>query len=396
MSKGREVKRLPRLLAVADAVAHTGFANLLHSILDPLRSKWDIHVLGVNYLGDPHPYPYAIYPASLGGDVYGFGRIEQLISAIQPDVIFIINDPWILTDYLKKIEPHNVPIVVYTPVDSPNIKPDFCTPLNLADRVVGYTQFAVDELVKGGLTAKTSIVPHGADISLFRPMPKLEAREKTGLDPSWYVVGNVSRNQPRKRLDLMLEYFAEWWKSINSPEHVRLYWHGALQDLGYDVIQLAKYFGVEKQLIITSTKISAGQGVPKEFLPYIYNSFDVQINTALGEGWGLPQAEGAACRVPQILPNWSGLGEWMKDAAHFVECTSICVNTGGVNTIGGIPDKKQFIEALDLLYKDEKYRKILAQRAYSLISQPRFRWENIARQFEIIFQEVIHEHNSSA
>lgn len=395
MAKGREVKQPMKLLAVADAVAHTGFANLLHSVLDPIKRDWEVHVLGINYMGDPHPYPYAIYPASLGGDVYGFNRLPQLLDAIQPDIVFLINDPWILKDYIPVIKQRNIPCVVYTPVDSPNIKSDFATPLNDVNRVIGYTQFAVDELVKAGLTSKTSVVPHGADITLFRPMSKQEAREKLGLKQDWFVVGNLNRNQPRKRIDLMLEYFAEWWKSIDKPDHVRLYWHGALQDLGYDVIQLAKYFGIEQQLIITSPKITAGQGVPKDFLPYIYNSFDVQMTTTLGEGWGFSQAEGAACRIPQIVPKWSGLAEWMEGAAHFVDCTTICVNSGGVNTIGGVADKKQFIDALQRLYEDEKYRRTLAQKAYALISQPRFRWETIAKQFDTIFREVIHEHHSS-
>lgn len=396
MAKGRRVAERYKVLAVADAVAHTGFATLLHSQLDELKRDWDITVLGVNYMGDPHHYPYPIYPASLGGDVYGINRLPGLLDGLKPDVVYLINDPWILKDYVPIVKQRDIPMVVYTPVDSPNIKKEFAEPLNDVDRVIGYTQFAVDELQKAGLTAKTSVMPHGADVTLFRPVPRAEAREKLGLKDEWFIVGNLNRNQPRKRLDLMLDYFATWWKSIGSPEHVRLYWHGALQDLGWDVIQLAKHFGIDQQLIITSPKITAGQGVPREFLPFIYNSFDVQVTTTLGEGWGFSQAEGAACRVPQIVPKWSGLAEWMEGAAHFVDCTSICANPGGVNTVGGVADKDQFIEALQKLYTDDRYRKELAHKAYSRISQPRFRWENIAKQLDAVFREVIDEHNRPA
>lgn len=282
MAKGRKVTERYKILAVADAVAHTGFATLLHSQLDELKRDWDISVLGVNYMGDPHHYPYPIYPASLGGDVYGINRLPGLLDGLKPDVVYLINDPWILKDYVPIIKQRGIPIVAYTPVDSPNIKKDFAEPLNDIDRVIGYTQFTIDELQKAGLTAKTSVIPHGADVTLFRPVPRAEAREKLGLKDDWFIVGNLNRNQPRKRLDLMLDYFATWWKGIGSPEHVRLYWHGALQDLGWDVIQLAKYFGMDQQLIITSPKITAGQGVPREFLPYIYNSFDVQVTMTLG------------------------------------------------------------------------------------------------------------------
>lgn len=389
--KGRAVPEKSKLLVISDAVAHTGFAQLAHSILHEIYREWDVSILGINYMGDPHPHPYPIYPASLGGDVYGFNRLPQLLDGLQPDVVFIINDPWIAKDYIPVIKERNIPAVVYTPVDSPNIKRDFAKALNDCHTVVGYTQFTVDELQKAGLDTRTKVIPHGSDLTIFKPISRSEAREKLGLSKDWYIVGNVGRNQPRKRLDLTLEYFAEWWKRIGKPEHVRLYVHCALNDLGWDLLQLAQYFGMDSQMIITSPKITAAQGVPKEVLPYIYNSFDVQINTALGEGWSLPQAEGAACRVPQIVPKWSGLGEWMADAADLVDCTSICVNTGGINTIGGVADKEQFIQALDTMYKDERHRKIMAQKAYSLISQPRFRWETIAKQFADIFREAIHD-----
>ena len=395
MAKGRIVPTKPRLLAIADAVAHTGFSLVLHSIMDELKQDWDISVLGINYMGDPHGYQYPIFPASLGGDVYGFNRLPQLLDGLKPDLVFMINDPWIIKDYIKLAKERNIPAVAYVPVDSPNIKKDFSISLNDLACTVGYTQFAIDELQKSGFAGKSTIIPHGVDITLFRPMSKQEAREKLGLGQDWYIVGNLSRNQPRKRLDLMLQYFSEWWNRIGKPRHVRLYWHGALQDLGYDVLQLAQYFGVEDQLIITSPKITAAQGIPKDLLPYIYNSFDVQINTALGEGYSLPQLEGSACRVPQIVPNWSGLGEWMEGAANLVECTSICVNTGGINTIGGVVDKEQFISALDLMYTDEKYRKIMAQKAYALISKPIFRWENIAKRFDQVFREALNEHRNS-
>jgi len=395
MSKGRAVPTKYKLLVISDAVAHTGFAQVAHSILHELYKEWDVSILGINYMGDPHPHPYAIYPASLGGDVYGFNRLPSLLDGLQPDVVFAINDPWILKDYATIIAEKKIPFVAYTPVDSPNIKKEFTKPLNSLHTVIGYTQFAVDELLKGGLETRTRVIPHGTDLSVFKPIAKSEAREKLGLSQDWFIVGNLNRNQPRKRLDLTIEYFSEWWHSIGKPEHVRLYWHGALQDLGWDMLQLTQYYDVDSQFIITSPKITAAQGVPKDVLPYIYNSFDVQLSTTLGEGWGLSQSEAAACRVPQIVPKWSALAEWMEGAAEFVECTSICVNTGGVNTIGGVADKHQTIAALNKMYTDERYRKIMAQKAYSLVSQPKFRWENIAKQFADTFREAIDDNTNT-
>ncbi len=43
----------PRVLVVGDAVAPTGFARVLHSILGRLCDSYEFHHLGINYAGTP-------------------------------------------------------------------------------------------------------------------------------------------------------------------------------------------------------------------------------------------------------------------------------------------------------------------------------------------------------
>lgn len=62
MAKGREVPQAKRrMLWVGDAVAHTGFATVTDNIVRRLLKYWDIHVLGINYHGDPHDKPYRVF-----------------------------------------------------------------------------------------------------------------------------------------------------------------------------------------------------------------------------------------------------------------------------------------------------------------------------------------------
>ena len=68
-----------RLFWVGDAVASTGFARATHKICDVLRETYEVHVLGINYHGDPHPYPYTIYPAWVPfGDAMGQRRMRGM------------------------------------------------------------------------------------------------------------------------------------------------------------------------------------------------------------------------------------------------------------------------------------------------------------------------------
>jgi len=116
-------------------------------------------------------------------------------------------------------------------------------------------------------------------------------------------------------------------------------------------------------------------------MPWIYSAFDLQITTTMGEGWGLPQAEGMACGIPQIMPMYSALAEWAAGAAYFVPCTGEEAHIV-INTIGGIPDKEDFIRALDRMYREPELRREYSEKALARAREPRFRWWDIADLFQ--------------
>jgi D-inositol-3-phosphate glycosyltransferase len=385
--KGRAVTTRPSLLWIGDAVAHTGFATVTHGVLDYLSKSWDVNVLGVNYFGDPHNYKYPIYPASLGGDIYGIKRMPSILKALSPNVVLMLNDPWIVRDYMPVLEKSGAIKAAYVPIDAKNVRSDFLEPLNELDLMIAYTQFGLDEMTKSGLTAKSAVIPHGFDPAVFKPMPRNAARKALGLPQDWFIVGCVNRNQPRKRQDLLIEYFAEWVK--DKPENVKLYLHCALHDVGWDLIQLAEFYGVADRLIVTSPNLTTSQGVTREQMAQIYNAFDVQATTTIGEGWGLPTMEAMACRVPQIVPDWSALGEWPRGGVEYVACTSTQVNTGGINTIGGVADKAQFVEALNRMYADDEHRLSVAEAGYNLVSSSKFTWSAVGAAFDVALRGAI-------
>lgn len=399
-SKGRVVKEIPRVLWISDAVAHTGFASVCHGILDNLYRKYDVHVLGINYFGDPHEHPYKVYPAAIGGDIFGVNRLPGLLKSIKPHVVCIVNDPWIVKDYLPAL---NEPIgqtengtqlfcrkVAYMPIDGLNIQPGFVEPLNVLDTAIFYTQFGLNEARKANLTnPNVAVIPHAINTADFSPIARNKAREKLlALQQDWYIVGCTNRNQPRKRIDLAMQYFAEWAK--DKPSNVKFYFHGAIQDVGWNILQMADYYGLQDRLIITSPHLTAANGVSRDVLRNIYCSFDVQISTTMGEGWGLTQMEGMACGIPQICPRWSGLGEWADGGVEFVECTSTHMHTGGLNTVGGVPDKAQFIAALEKMYVDKTHRDKVSAAGFELVSQNKFKWFSVAQEFDRVFTRVLH------
>ena len=383
-----------KLFWIGDAVSQTGFARVTHSVLEHLRHKWEVHLLGVNYSGDPSPYQkqYNLYPAILGGDVWGVARVMPLVRAIKPDVILILNDPWNVAQYLQNIEA-NIPVVAYLPVDAPNQMAGRA--LNTLQRAIAYTNFGRKQLILGGYTGRCDVIPHGVNPEVYRPMPKEEALNKLTLSqkvkPGSFIVGSVARNQPRKRLDLTIQAWTKWWINNGQPRNAYLYMHTTMQDIGWNVLQLATYYGINEQFIVTNPKMTLQNCLLEENMRLVYNAFDVQLHTSLGEGWGLTAHEGMACGIPQIMPKYAALGEWAEGAARFVPVTAYEVTPNAINTIGGVIDFNGTVEAIDELYKNEAKRTELGELALARAREPRFSWDAVAEQFHNILMETVTE-----
>jgi D-inositol-3-phosphate glycosyltransferase len=414
--KKEQGQQLPKktILVIGDAVAPTGFARVLHSLFVPLSKKYNVHHLGVNYRGDPHEFPYSIYPAMLGGDIYGLGRIDNLIQALKPQIIFLLNDMWVHSDYMRALEKYigKIKIVMYSPIDAGPMDFRWLKAIQNIDRFIVYTEYAkavIDESLETWSSIegkdqvkfpKVEILPHGIDTKKFYPFPdtpdisgKLAA--KRTLYPNRidflesFVVLNSNRNQPRKRIDITLKGFALFAK--NKPDKVKLYLHMGIEDVGWNVVHLAQRYGIDSRLVLSSTSNTI-PGVPDNRLNLIYNACDIGINTSLGEGWGLCNWEHAATKAAQIVPEHSANIEIWGDKRGVLMRPSFQLTNERILTEGKIVTPETVAQGLELLYQDKKLRDELAQNAYDYITSPKFNWKTISKTLDGILTEVLEEH----
>lgn len=367
-----------KLLWIGDGGVSSGFARVTHNVLD--RLPFEKSVLAINYRGDPHPYDYDLYTCQPGGDLYGIGRLPYILNKVRPGAIVILSDPWNVGEYVKEIKQYYeqkeiicCPIVASMPVDGLNFAHD----ISGVDSAIFWTHFGLKEARKGGYTGLGTVIPLGVDTEIYKPHNKMESRKRLGLPAhTWdkFIVGNVNRNQPRKRLDLTVEYFMDWVKSCDV-EDAMLYVHIApTGDPGYEIVQLMSYYEGQGRLITVTPELV--HGCDEDLVALTYSAFDVQITTSQGEGWGLTTMEGMACGIPQIVPDWAALGEWCR-GQHLVECTSVAVTPNYVNVIGGIPNKGHFVEALN-----EAYCATEIPDSVSQVRQEQYKWESIAMKYK--------------
>jgi len=381
---------MERILAIGDAVAPTGFSTVMHNILGNLdRNKFDVHHLGVNYFGDPHDYWWKIYPANIGGtrDIWGFSRIKNL-AVLNPSIIFIINDPWVVSKYLKLIKEHSSEsrVVVYFPVDAMDLDVGWFQDYDIVEKICVYTEFGKNEIIKilpPELRNRIAVIPHGIDKASFFKINNDRTQVKKSFFSdneefiNSFVVLNANRNQPRKRVDLTIQGFSIFAR--DKPNNVKLYLHMGTKDAGFDILKLAVRYQIDTRLVL-SNQNRVLQSVPITKLNYIYNACDVGLNTCLGEGWSLTNMEHAITGAPQIVPGHSALKELYNDCGLLIPINQYLTNQEML-TISGLVHPKDVAEKLNEIYENKELYADLADKTLVKFNSPIYEWKNIVKTY---------------
>lgn len=279
----------------------TGFGQVSRNILPALHNsgRYEVDILGINYWGDPHEYPFKIWPMAINNqrDPYGRQRLQQHLHdpRLDYDILFFLQDTFIL-DFLPNLiaslkqSGKKFKSVFYYPVDGIP-KKAWIDAANCVDYPVTYSQFAhnMSSMVVPEIQERLRIMPHGVNPKVFFPASAAEVKQFRdqffGTMSNRFIVTNVNRNQQRKDIPATIRAFKEFQKQ--RPESL-LYLHMAAQDQGWNLPEVIKAFGLDiTKDVILPQNFAPSAGFPLNILNLIYNASDAVISTAVGEGWGL-------------------------------------------------------------------------------------------------------------
>jgi glycosyltransferase involved in cell wall biosynthesis len=401
-----------KILIIGDAVAPTGFARVIRSIFQPLHNDFELHQLATRYDGRPHDYPWKLYSAGKLKSVYGYDQVVPLIEEIKPAIVFLLYDISFQIPYLTELRraSSQPKIVIYSPVESGPIAPEIVRRLHGVSRYVLFTEYGRSEIARSIESVRREnpsfqfpeleVMPHGVDTDRFYPLGnddfdiparRREARRALKLDDAEhleaFIVLNANRNMPRKRIDLTMQGFAQFAR--DKPANVKLYLHMATEDSGWNVLILARRYGIYDRLMMTQADNRRPQ-FSDEQLNLLYNACDVGITTTTGEGWGMVSFEHAATRAAQIMPRHTSLADLWKGAAEFVEPVTKLTYPGNL-TEAHLVSAEGVAAALQHLYEDSDYRRSLAEAAYRNATRPAFNWSSIAAQWKHVFDELLQD-----
>ena len=397
----------------------TGFGNVAKAVVKRLygTGKYEFDIVGINHDGSPLSpieYPYRIYPAisplssneKMKNDVYGFQRLLMMAGGGNYDLIFIINDPFIikvvmpqLVEIQKKIaKEKRFEIITYFPVDS-ELRPEWVKEtISNITFPVAYTKYARSEIVKHDPSQENiKIIYHGVDKNIFFPYPKedLPQLKKEIFGPEHYnkyIVLNVARNQPRKDL---LRTFMGFKIFHDKYPNSFLFLLSQAQDVGGNLIEIAQKCGLEwdKDWACPAPgSYGASQGYPIEVVNKIYNASDIVVSTALSEGFGLSTVEGMATMKPLLFPKNSSLVEIIgenEERGWFIESGKdlnfwICLGHGDNNNLRPTIDVYDMANKLEYIYTHPDEVRAKVERAYSEV----WTWNDVCQDWIALFDKA--------
>ena len=302
----------------------TGFGTVSRNICEGLykTGRYQIDILGVNFWGDPHQFPYRIWPTGTNPqkDPYGRQKVMSMIPQMDFDILFLLQDSFILefvpklTEHLIKHRDKPFRSILYYPVDS-IIKQPWAENIKPANYLVAYSEFGKRETLKRIDRPDIEVIPHGVNTAEYYPLPKEEVdkfkKQYFGPFANHFIISNVNRNQQRKDIPRTIMAFKEFRKQV--PNSI-LYLHMAINDQGWDLSEVCKSFEMDiTKDVIFPKNFGPNQGYPRHILNLLYNCSDVVVSTTLGEGFGLAWMEAMGAKTPIIMPANTMLPEFITE-----------------------------------------------------------------------------------
>ena len=215
-----------------------------------------------------------------------------------------------------------------------------------ADACFTYSDWAGTVLMdqSGGKINYRGSAPPSAHPAYKPVEDKDEHKRNYGINPEYGIIGTVMRNQRRK---LYPDLFAAFRRFLDTSFNKKyyLYCHTSYPDLGWDIPELLQEYQLASHVLFTyichetkrpfpslfkgaiaqspftgkwgATLSNVKNGAEYEDLSSIINLFDLYVQYANCEGFGLPQVEAAACAVPVMGTDYSAMESVLRQLGGF-------------------------------------------------------------------------------
>lgn len=351
---------------------------------------------------------------SKGTNQFGEFIFEHVCLDFMPDVVCDIRDFWML-DFAER-SPYR-PYFKWAIMPTVDARPQarqWVATYGSADACLTYSDWAGHVLMdqSGGKINYLGSAPPSAHPAYKPVANKDEHKRNFGIDPEYGIIGTVMRNQRRK---LYPDLFAAFKKFLDASFNKKyyLYCHTSYPDLGWDIPELLQEYQLASHVLFTyichetkrpfpslfkgaiaqspftgkygATLSNVKNGADYEDLSDIINLFDLYVQYANCEGFGLPQVEAAACAVPVMGTDYSAMESVLRQLGGFPIKPKALYKELETGCLRAVPDNELAATMFhDFFRKSKEERKKLG-----LVAKERFdkyfQWHLSGKKWEDYF-----------
>lgn len=394
------MNRKKRILICNDAhFLLTGYAKYSREVLSRLAKtgKYEIAELACfGEVNDPkcQDVPWTYYANSVSKDhplhgaytshaqnEFGSWRFERTCLEFKPDIVIDIRDPWMLSfEYDSPLRQFYHWSIMPT-VDSHPQQKDWIDMFNSADSVLTYSNYGknVLENESNNNIKVVDVASPGVDLDVFKPVDdKRELRKSIGFFENANIIGTIMRNQTRKLYPDLFQAFKKFIDLCyerdrkDLADNTFLYVHCSYPDAGWEIPELLLEHEISHKVIFTyvchncgnvfcnffrgprsvchrcnsinATLPNTAVGLDASQLSTVFNFFDVYIQYAVCEGFGMPQVEAAACGLPIMTVNYSAMEDIVENCGGIPLEVERMFRDVGTNSYRALPDNQKTAE----------------------------------------------------
>ena len=347
---------------------------------------------------------------------FGAWRFDRVCLDFKPDIVLCYRDPW-MDMFIKSTPVRPYFHWVWMPtVDSEPQKQEWVHGFAETDAILVYSEFGQRVLEKQA-TKDLNIIgcaSPGINPNVYKPVLNKKAHKKSmGLFEDCFIVGTVMRNQKRKLFIELMKSFRIFLD--NAPEEIAnktyLYLHTSYPEKnGWDIADGIISTNLSGKVLMTyrcrncgrfdvgffegpitkckhcgqfssqCPNVTFGLEIPE--LVQIYNLFDLYVQYAICEGFGMPQVEAAACGVPIAATNYSAMEDVLKWLKGYKINIGVMARELETNAERAYPDNNHLAKIIEKhlsLPEDQRIKKAVQTRK---ATKKRYTWDKCAKVWE--------------